>query len=119
MLKLVVVLVLGAAGLFFSLSGVVGILRMPDFYNRVQCAGKTIVWGALPALLALVVAEGPVTQYGGRALLVGFLLLVLGPLASHALSRAAYRVGVPMWSGTVVDQAAEARDREDDGEGDG
>ncbi len=117
MLQLIVVLALGAFGLFFSLSGVVGIVRMPDFYNRVQCAGKTVVWGALPALAALVVAMGPVTQYGGRALLVGFLLLVLGPLASHALSRAAYRVGVPMWSGSVVDQAAAARDR--DGEGDG
>jgi multicomponent Na+:H+ antiporter subunit G len=116
-LQLIVVLALGAFGLFFSLSGVLGIVRMPDFYNRVQCAGKTIVWGALPALAALVVAMGPITQYGGRALLVGFLLLVLGPLASHALSRAAYRVGVPMWSGSVVDQAAAARHR--DGEDDG
>jgi multicomponent Na+:H+ antiporter subunit G len=109
-LRIVVVLALGAAGLFFSLSGVVGIVRMPDFYNRVQCAGKTVVWGALPALGALVAAMGPLTPYGGRALLVGFLLLVLGPLASHALSRAAYRVGVPMWSGSVVDQARDGKE---------
>ena len=117
MSRIVVVLVLGAAGLFFSLSGVVGIVRMPDFYSRVQCAGKTIVWGALPALAAVVVAMGPITPYGGRALLVGFLLLVLGPLASHALSRAAYKVGVPMWSGSVVDQAAQQREAGEEREG--
>jgi multicomponent Na+:H+ antiporter subunit G len=111
--RLVAVLALGAFGLFFSLSGTVGIVRMPDVYCRVQCAGKTVVCGALPALAALVVGMGPVTNYGGRALLVAFLLLVLGPLASHALSRAAYRVGVPMWSGSVVDQAAEDRAAED------
>jgi multicomponent Na+:H+ antiporter subunit G len=102
-----VVVALVVIGLFFSLSGVVGILRMPDVYTRIQCSAKTITMGALPMLLALAVAEGPLTTYGSRALLVAVLLLVVNPAASHALSRAAYKTGVPMWPGAVTDEPAE------------
>jgi multicomponent Na+:H+ antiporter subunit G len=96
-----------AVGLLFSLSGAVGILRMPDLYTRIQCSSKTITMGALPALLGLVIAEGPFTTYGGRALLVAVLLLVVNPAASHALIRAAYKVGIPMWAGAVADEPRE------------
>jgi multicomponent Na+:H+ antiporter subunit G len=101
-----IVIALAALGLAFSLSGVVGILRMPDVYSRIQCSSKTITMGALPVLIALVVAEGPVSSYGSRALLVAVLLLVLNPVASHALARAAYKAGVPMWPGAVTDEVA-------------
>ena len=99
-------------GVTFSLSGAVGIVRMPDVYTRLQCSSKTITMGALPVLLALVVAKGPVSTYGSRALVVGILLLVVSPLASHALARAAYKAGVPLWRGSVADQAAERRSGE-------
>lgn len=98
-------LVLIVVGLFFSLSGAVGILRMPDVYTRLQCSSKNVTMGALPMLAAVVVAKGPVSPYGSRAVLVAVLVLVFNPMAAHALARAAYRTGVPMWSGSVVDQA--------------
>ena len=99
-----IVIALAAIGLAFSLSGAVGILRMPDVYSRIQCSSKTITMGALPALIALVVGMGPISSYGSRALLVAVLLLIVNPVASHALARAAYKTGVPMWRGAVVDQ---------------
>jgi multicomponent Na+:H+ antiporter subunit G len=99
-------LVIGAA---FSLSGAVGIVRMPDVYTRMQCSSKTITMGALPVLVAVAVAKGPFSTYGGRALAVGVLLVIVSPLASHALARAAYKAGIPLWEGSVVDQAAERR----------
>jgi multicomponent Na+:H+ antiporter subunit G len=101
--------VLASIGLVFSLSGAVGILRMPDLYTRVQCSSKNVTMGALPLLVAVVVAQGPISVYASRALLVAFLLFVLNPVASHALTRAAYKVGVEMWPGSVVD-APRARD---------
>ncbi len=97
---------LAGIGWLFSLSGAVGILRMPDLYSRIQCSSKTITMGALPTLIALVVGEGPVSTYGSRALLVAAALLVVNPAASHALARAAYKVGVPMWPGAVTDQVS-------------
>lgn len=99
---------LAAVGGLFSLSGAVGIVRMPDLYTRIQCSSKTVTLGAVPTLVALAVAEGPVTNFGGRSLLVAFLLLVFSPVASHSLSRAAYKSGVPMWKGSVIDQASGA-----------
>ena len=102
----VIVAVLATVGFGFSVSGALGILRMPDLYTRIQCSSKTITMGALPALIALVVGEGVVSSYAARALIVAFLLLVVNPAASHALARAAYRVGVPMWPGAVRDEAA-------------
>ena len=104
-----VVVALAAVGLVFSLSGVVGILRMPDLYTRIQSSSKTITMGTIPALLALVVGMGLYSTFGSRALLVAVLLLVMNPLASHALARAAYKAGTPMWPGSVVDQVRQQR----------
>lgn len=106
-MKLVVVAVLCGIGLFFSLSAAVGMLRMPDVYTRLQCSSKSITMGALPLLLGLVVAKGPITAYGGRALMVGLLIMLLGSATAQALARAAYKVGVPMWSGSVADEPHE------------
>jgi multicomponent Na+:H+ antiporter subunit G len=99
-------------GLFFALTGTIGILRMPDVYTRIQCSSKTITMGALPMLIALVVAEGPMTTYGSRALIIAALLLVVNPAASHALARAAYKTGVPMWRGAAVDEPAARRTKD-------
>jgi multicomponent Na+:H+ antiporter subunit G len=102
-----VVIVLCCVGLFSSLTGAVGLLRMPDVYSRIQCSSKTITMGALPMLVAVVIDEGPVSVYGSRALLVAVLLLIVNPAASHALARAAYKVEVPMWEGAVRDEPHE------------
>ena len=103
----VAVVALVVVGLGFSLSGVVGILRMPDLYTRIQCSSKTVTMGALPALVGVVVGEGAITAYGSRALLIAFLLLVVNPMSSHALARAAYKAGIPMWKGAALDQVAD------------
>ncbi|MET9021730.1 monovalent cation/H(+) antiporter subunit G [Actinopolymorpha sp. NPDC004070] len=120
MIRTVIVAALLLVGLFVSLSGVVGILRMPDVYTRIQCSTKNITMGALPALLALVVGMGALTTYGSRALIVAGLLLLVNPIASHALVRAAYKNGAPMWRGAVVDQVrGPAAERPGDGPGGG
>jgi multicomponent Na+:H+ antiporter subunit G len=114
-----IVIVLAVIGLGFTLSGAVGILRMPDVYSRIQCSSKTVTMGALPVLIALVVGEGPISSFGSRALLVAVLLLILNPVSSHALGRAAYKTRVPMWRGAVTDeprQRADAKDASADGE---
>lgn len=106
----VVVIALAVFGLVVTASGVVGVLRMPDVYTRIQCSSKAITLGALPLLMALAIAQGPMTTYGSRALLVAILLLIVNPAASHALARAAYKTGVPMWRGAVVDEPRDARE---------
>jgi multicomponent Na+:H+ antiporter subunit G len=102
-----IVIALAALGFVFSLSGAVGIVRMPDVYCRIQCSSKTITMGALPVLIALVLAEGPISTFGNHVLFVSALLVVVNPAASHALARAAYKSGVPQWPGAVRDEPRE------------
>lgn len=104
-----VVIALLVIGTFFALTGVVGILRMPDVYTRIQCSSKTVTMGALPVLVAIVVAEGPLTSFGSYTLLFAVLLLVVSPAANHALARAAYKSEIPMWRGSVADEPRQGR----------
>jgi multicomponent Na+:H+ antiporter subunit G len=115
--QLVAAAILGLVGLAFSLSGAVGILRMPDLYTRIQCSGKTATMGALPALLAIIVGAGWSTTYTDRALLVAFLVVLLNSTSAHALARAAYKVGVPQSARAV--SAARGPLPEDAAEGGG
>jgi multicomponent Na+:H+ antiporter subunit G len=111
--RLAVVIVLLVISLASSISGAVGLIRLPDTYLRIQASSKTVTVGALPLLVAVVVAKGFDSVYAARALIVAVLLLVMNPLATHALARAAYKAGVPMWTGAVTDQARPAaRDEE-------
>ncbi len=105
----VIVAVLILIGVAFSLSGAVGVVRLPDVYSRIQASSKTITMGAVPALLAVAVGKGFFTQYGVRALLVAFLLLTVNPAASHALARAAYKAGIKQWPGAVEHAEDETR----------
>jgi multicomponent Na+:H+ antiporter subunit G len=104
-IRTVIATALIVLGLAVSTTGALGILRMPDVYLRIQASTKNVTLGALPVLLGLVVGEGLLTQYTGRALIIAVLLLVMNPVSSHALARAAYKARVPMWRGAVVDQA--------------
>jgi multicomponent Na+:H+ antiporter subunit G len=105
--KTAIVAVLTAISIAVAISGAVGILRLPDVYLRIQASSKTVTLGTLPLLVAVVIAKGVESVYASRALIVAALVLVLNPLASHALARAAYRAELPMWRGAVVDQPRE------------
>lgn len=100
----IVVVVLCAIGVFFSVTAAVGLLRMPDIYNRIQCSTQLVTLGALPLLVAISVFAGPISPYGSRALIVAALLLILAPTTSHALGRSSYLTAVPMWRGSVRDE---------------
>ena len=80
-------------GTFFSLIGVIGLIRLPDVYTRLHATGKVGVYGAV----LLLVAAALWTPLGwGKALLLIALLMVSGPVSAHAISSAAYRIGLPM-----------------------
>jgi len=81
------------AGTFFSIVGVLGLIRMPDVYTRLHATGKVGVFG----VVFLLVAAAIWTPLGwGKAILLIVLLMISGPVSTHAVSSAAYRIGVPM-----------------------
>jgi multicomponent Na+:H+ antiporter subunit G len=83
------ILLLAAIGVFFMSVSSIGVLRLPDVYLRMQAAGKATTLG----IGCILLAAGFV--FGEWALLRMVILLVLffitGPIASAAITHAAYR----------------------------
>ena len=77
------------SGLFFVLTGSVGILRFKGFFARLHPAGVVDSLGAPMVLLGLVFIEGFTLVSLKLAILVVILLLTT-PTACHALAKAAY-----------------------------
>ena len=80
-------------GTFFSLTGVLGYIRFPDVYTRLHATAKISVFGAV-FLMVAAVSWTPLT-FGKGLVLVG-LLMISGPVISHALASAAYRIKIPL-----------------------
>jgi multicomponent Na+:H+ antiporter subunit G len=90
-------------GSLFALLAAAGVLRMPDVFTRMQASTKASTLG-LGCLLA-----GAALQFGDVAsvillLSVGAFLLLTTPVSAHVIARASYRAGIPLWSGTVLDE---------------
>jgi len=99
-----VVAVLLAVGTGFLIAGTVGLLRLPNVYNRMHATSKAATLGTSSILLAVTVTVGP--QGAGLTSLVGIVFLFLtAPTGAHVISRAAQKMGVPLddgitWPGT-------------------
>lgn len=90
-------------GSLFALLAAAGVLRMPDVFTRMQASTKASTLG-LGCLLI-----GAALQFGDlgsaiRLLSIGAFLLLTTPVSAHVIARAAYRAGVPLWAGTVLDE---------------
>jgi multicomponent Na+:H+ antiporter subunit G len=93
-------------GVLFDLSGCVGLVRLPDVYNRIQASTKCVVLGTTLILVGALLWLGSAAALA-KGLLCILFILITSSTAAHALSRAAHRSGVELWSGSVVDRYAE------------
>lgn len=89
-------------GIAFDFLGVLGLIRLPDVYNRLQAATKCVTFGTAGLLLGVFILEG-FTSFGFKALLGIAFVFLSSPVAAHAISRAAHRSGVPLAAESVVD----------------
>ncbi|MBN1145984.1 MAG: monovalent cation/H(+) antiporter subunit G [Anaerolineales bacterium] len=80
-------------GTLFSLIGVLGFIRLPDVYTRLHATGKVGVYGVVLLLITAV----DLSLLGlGKALILIVMLMIAGPVATHVIASAAYRLGIPM-----------------------
>ena len=82
-----------AAGVFFFVVGVAGLVRFPDVYMRIHSSGKVSMLGVV-SLLTGTAFIFPATTLQAIALIIFYIAGT--PVASHAVAAAAYRSGVPM-----------------------
>ncbi len=81
------------AGGVFCIVGAAGLLRMPDFYTRMHAASVIDTLGAGLVLLGLMLQAGW-TLVAVKLLMVGALIFIASPTATHALARAAMHRGL-------------------------
>ncbi|MFH1784602.1 MAG: monovalent cation/H(+) antiporter subunit G [bacterium] len=98
-------------GLAFDVFGCVGLVRLPDVYNRLQAATKCVTLGTCSILFGTFLIVG-FTAAGIKALLCIVFLILTSPVAAHAIARGAHRAGVKLWSGSVIDRYAEDKEGE-------
>ena len=101
-------LVLIICGIFFDFSGCLGLVRLPDVYNRLQSATKCVTLGTCLILLGTIFYTG-LNAVGIKAVLCIWFIVMTSPTAAHAISRASHRAGYKLWKGSVCDQYLEDR----------
>lgn len=75
------------AGSFFLFTASLGLLRMPDFLNRIQAGTKASTLGTLLVILG----TGVINPVWWPKLLVIFIFVIMtNPVSSHCIARAGY-----------------------------
>ncbi|MDQ4075863.1 MAG: monovalent cation/H(+) antiporter subunit G [Chloroflexota bacterium] len=92
-------------GTLFCILGVYGMFRLPDIYNRLHATAMALTLGAGGILLSLLFLAP--LRAGLKGLTTAIFLLLTAPMVTHTLSRAAYRLGIPLASHSVRDDLAE------------
>lgn len=89
-------------GTFMLIAGI-AVVRMPDIYMRMSATTKAGTLGMGCILLGMVIyfGEGGIALRGLAVAVFGFLT---APVAAHMIGRAAYLIGAPLWSGSVIDE---------------
>lgn len=88
------------AGSIFLLLGALGVLRMPDTYNRMQAGTKATTLGSILFLAGIAVSQ---TAWWPKIAILILFIVFTNPVSSHALARAAHAAGIPISNRTVKD----------------
>lgn len=91
-------------GVAFDVLGCLGLVRLPDVYNRLQAATKNVTLGTCMILVGVGVASWGNSPLVIKAILCAAFILLTAPVGAHALARGAYRSRVKMFAGSVVDE---------------
>ncbi len=97
-------------GAAFAFIAALGLFRLQDVFLRMHAATKAGTLGAGLTLAAVCLYFGDLAVVTRGIATIAFLFLT-APVAAHLIGRAAYNRGVPLWSGTVVNECPRPQDR--------
>ncbi len=94
--------IISLIGAVFLFLGALGVLRMPDLYNRMQAGTKATTLGSILFLLGLGMG------YYHQVCICKIIILILfiiftNPISSHALARAGHYIGIRLTKKSVLD----------------
>jgi multicomponent Na+:H+ antiporter subunit G len=81
----------------------IGLLKFPDLPIRMHATTKS---GVFATCLIMIAVALYFRQTDITALVIAIItfILITAPVAAHAIGRAAYFAGVPLWPGTIKDE---------------
>ncbi|HPX70472.1 MAG TPA: monovalent cation/H(+) antiporter subunit G [Bacillota bacterium] len=92
-----VIYALMAFSVFFAFAGVVGMLRMPDAFCRMQSSTNIATFGVLGVIIGGILYSVFFLNNSGFAIklaALGVFYIVTNPISGHAIARAGYHHGV-------------------------
>ena len=98
-----------AIGLAFCVLGCIGMIRLPDIYNRLQASTKCVTMGTCMVMIGVMIASNSAhsVQLSARCIICMVFILITAPTAAHALGHGAYSFGVKLWEKSVVNRYEE------------
>ena len=97
-------------GLAFDVFGCIGLVRLPDVYNRLQAATKCVTLGTCGIMFGTMLYKGILSPAGVKSFLVIVFIVLTTPVAAHAIARGAHRAGVKLWKESVCDKYLEDKE---------
>jgi len=95
-------------GLFFDFFGCLGLIRLPDVYNRLQASTKCVTFGTCSIMFGTFLMQG-FNAVGIKSLLCIAFLALTAPVSAHALARGAHIAGIKLWKKSVCDKYEDDR----------
>ena len=87
-------------GSLFLFLGGLGLLRMPDLFNRLQTGTKATTLGAMSVILGSALMSPGIAT---KAVLLILFIALSNPISSSTIARSGYRAGIPLAKQTIRD----------------
>ena len=91
-------------GSIFIFLGGIGLIRMPDLYNRIQAGTKAVTLGTILTLVGVALVT---PGWWGKLIVLILFVLMTNPVSSHVIARAAHYVHQKISDKTVYDKLRE------------
>ena len=96
-----------AIGTLANLISCIGLVRLPDLYNRLQTSTKSVTLGICSMLVGVLIKYGFI-GIGIKALIAIPLIFFTATVSAHALAKGAYYFGIKPGKKTVRDDYEDA-----------
>ena len=105
----IILIIVGTALMLIS---AIGIIRFPDFYIRMSAITKAATLGLFLLLIGIAIFFN-ILGLSVKSFIIISLILLTNPVGAHAIARAAYKSGTPLWHRNIVDELEELTERKD------
>ena len=101
LIRQILAMVLIAGGFFFLMVGAIGLVRLPDVYNRMHAVGKCDTLGSGLMLLGLMLFMSDLGPVVKLAIIIA-LVATINPVITHMMAKTAYERGMDLVEGSFV-----------------